>query len=886
MLELRQITKQYQVADQTVDALKGIDLRFRENEFVSILGPSGCGKTTILNIIGGLDRYTTGDLVIGGVSTKQYKDRDWDNYRNHRIGFIFQSYNLIPHQTVLENVELALTLAGVSKAERRRRAIKLLQKVGLSDKLKNKPTQLSGGQCQRVAIARALINNPDILLADEPTGALDSKTSVQIMELLKEIAADKLVIMVTHNPELAEEYSTRIVRFLDGKLVDDSNPVSEEEYVRLQENDRKAIEEKKRAKKEKRKVKREKTSMSFFTALSLSLKNMLTKKGRTFLVSFAGSIGIIGIALVLSLSQGFQSYIDAVQKDTLSSYPITIQQSTIDYTSLFLSMSGDGAASEQDPDKIYVNDMMSQMLSAMLKGATENNLKDFKVFLDGNEEIKEYVSDIQYGYSIDLNMYAQKDGKTIKVNKSTFITELMGGYANSSMNNMTANMWSEILENEELMRSQYQVLEGRWPDGYNEIVLIADENNRISDYLLCALGFYDQDEMKELFRKALNQEEYELNFEPIPFSEILNTTYQVVYTPDYYQQDASGVWRSMRSNEAYIEELLASDKSETIKIVGIIKPAENTTSTALSGAIGYTSALTKHYIEKVNGSELVQAQLADPDTDVFTGKPFYTGTLTLDEAKQLVADSYGMTVEELELRFGAMQQQGMSESAINEYILNLAKSLSSEATYEGNLSLLDYADPASPTTINIYPVSFESKDSIAEIIDKYNAEQRSAGKEENIITYTDYIGLMMSSITTIINAVSYVLIAFVSISLVVSSIMIGIITYISVLERTKEIGILRAVGASKGNVSLVFNAEALIIGFAAGILGIGITYLLCIPINVIIQILTGIAALRAILPPVAAVILVAISMFLTFIAGLFPSRIAAKRDPVEALRTE
>ncbi|MGN1234829.1 MAG: ATP-binding cassette domain-containing protein, partial [Christensenellaceae bacterium] len=813
------------------------------------------------------------------------RDRDWDTYRNHRIGFIFQSYNLIPHQTVLENVEIALTIAGISKSERRKRAKEMLEKVGLSDKLKNKPSQLSGGQCQRVAIARALVNNPDILLADEPTGALDSRTSEQIMELLKEIAKDKLVIMVTHNPELAEKYSTRIIRALDGRIVDDTMPVTEEEKLSLTKalEDRRE-EEAAELKRTGKKKKKEKTSMSFRTALSLSFKNMLTKKGRTTLVSFAGSIGIIGIALILSLSSGFQTYIDTVEKDTLSSYPVQIRKQEIDYSSLLAGMNGNnGEGEDREDGYVYSDETMTELFKAMMGGLVENNISDFKKYIESNDALEEYVSAIRYGYDVELKVYGKDAaGKTVVINPSNLFEEYLGAMG-TTMGNMTANIWQEILDNQKLLESQYELVQGSWPNDYNEVVIVLNENNEINDYILYSLGFYDNEEMRELFNAIIRQEDYELDMKPISFDEVLAKRYKIFYATDAYEKQADGTWADRSDDSIWLENKLAS--AEEIRVTGILRIKEGVTGTALQGTIGYTSDLTKHYIRKINESEIVREQLADPDTDVFTGIKFNTEgqTLTIEEANALFEERLASMSAEQQVLYRQYWAAMSDETKINTMLGMLP---TTDATYEGNLKKLQVTSLDEPSSIYIYPLDFEAKDKIESIINTYNAEQRAAGKEENIITYTDYIGLMMSSITTIINAVSYVLIAFVSISLIVSSIMIGIITYISVLERIKEIGILRAVGASKKDVSRVFTAETLIIGFAAGILGVGITVLLCIPINVVIYALTGIAGLSALLPWVGGVALVLISMALTLISGSIPSRLAAKKDPVEALRSE
>ncbi|MBO5525254.1 MAG: ABC transporter ATP-binding protein/permease [Clostridia bacterium] len=900
MLELKRITKEYISAEDTVHALKGIDVVFRENEFVSILGPSGCGKTTTLNIVGGLDRYTDGDLVINGVSTKQFKDKDWDNYRNHRIGFIFQSYNLIPHQTVLENVELALTIAGLSKAERRKKATEMLEKVGLSDKLNNKPNQLSGGQCQRVAIARALVNDPDILLADEPTGALDSKTSVQIMDLLKEIAKDKLVIMVTHNPELANEYSTRIIRLLDGCVIDDTMPVGEEEYKRLQKQQSERLEKKKEEAKGK-KVKKEKASMSFCTALSLSFKNMLTKKGRTTLVSFAGSIGIIGIALILSLSSGFQTYIDTVEKDTLSSYPIQITKQTIDYASLMAGMKGEGSTEHDRDDAVYPNQGLSNLFQTMVKGMVENNLSDFKSFLDSGEtDIMNHISAVQYGYDIDINVYGKDSkGETILVNESDMMEELFGAMAGGSSSGMpgmsmpgetvglsalTSNIWTEMIDNQELLDSQYEVVAGRWARNYDELVVVVDENNEINDYVLYALGYYDRNEMREQFDALLAGKEFDYRPEPISFEEVMAKTYKAVFPTSLYEKQSDGTWKDMSEDVVYLEKIMNDPSlTEDLRITGIIRKRPDATAGAIGGTIGYTSGLTRYYISKVENSQIVKEQRANPETDIFTGHKFPTQIKITVEMADLMFKQYLTTLPEEQAAFYEQFWAGQSDEMKIKYVESM---MVSDSTFEGNLKKLQVVDLNAPSSIQIYPTSFEDKDAIADAIKAYNDTQRDAGKEENIITYTDYIGLMMSSITTIVNAVTYVLIAFVSISLVVSSIMIGIITYISVLERIKEIGVLRAVGASKKDVSRVFTAEALIIGFAAGAMGVIITVLLDIPINIILHVLTNVAGLSAVLPWIGAVALIVISMLLTLIAGSVPARLAAKKDPVEALRSE
>ncbi len=979
MLQLKNIQKEYLTGDSRVTALKGISLKFRKNEFVSILGPSGCGKTTMLNIIGGLDKYTSGDLIINGKSTKKFKDSDWDTYRNHSIGFVFQSYNLIPHQTVLANVELALTLSGISKSERRKRAIEVLDKVGLGDQLNKKPNQMSGGQMQRVAIARALINDPDILLADEPTGALDSATSVQIMEILKDIAKDKLIIMVTHNPELAKQYSTRIIKLLDGNVTDDSNPYEGEDEETEEKKDR-----------------MKKPSMSFFTALSLSFNNLLTKKARTLLTAFAGSIGIIGIALILALSNGIQAYINSVQQDTLSSYPITLEKESVDMSDLvskFMGINSD--KNEHELDKVYSNSVMYEMFNSMNSAeTTTNNLADFKKYLENDENgIGKYISAVQYGYDLGFNAYTKdKDDNIIKADADTLMQSVMGGsegmdaYLNSSFSGMSSvKVWQELLSGEggslvsDMVKDRYDVIYGSWPQSYDEAVLIVDSNNEISDYCLYALGYKTGEELKDVMVAAMKGEEIEVKEGSWSYEEICNKEFKIIPSADYYQYDsATKTYKDLSQSDTGLKFLY--DNGITLKISGIIRANDDSSQSMLDGSIAYTSALTEYIIDETKNSDIVKAQLDAPDTDIFNGLKFasdddeeitseqkaadikeYIASLAGDkkaeiykEIKSVPADEYvnqtvsaqmeGMTRESIE---GAMaqsyaQEMGIDEQEVNEYIASMddetlfayvkdmmAESVKkqyadtvtaqlsqlsadelaaafdneiqtydvqqlseiyddympptvSESTYEDNLSQLGYADVDNPSSIRIYSSTFEDKDKVADKIKEYN----NSVDENDKITYTDYVALMMSSITTIINAISYVLIAFVAISLVVSSIMIGIITYISVLERTKEIGILRSIGASKKDVSRVFNAETLIVGFGAGIIGIGLTLLLCIPINIIIRQLTGIPEIGAVLPVAGGVILVLISMFLTFIAGLIPAKVAAKKDPVEALRTE
>ena len=852
MLRLENITKDYITGDSKVEALKGITLQFRKSEFVSILGQSGCGKTTLLNIIGGLDRYTTGDLVINGKSTKEFKDKDWDSYRNHSVGFVFQTYNLIPHQTILSNVELALTLSGVSKSERRKKAIKALEDVGLKEQINKKPNQLSGGQMQRVAIARALVNDPDIILADEPTGALDTKTSVQIMEILKKISKDRLIIMVTHNPDLAEKYSSRIIKILDGKITDDSNPYNKGEEE-----------------KEDRKTKaNSKVSMSFFTALSLSLNNLMTKKGRTILTSFAGSIGIIGIALILSLSSGMQTYINRVEEDTLSSYPITVQEETLDMSSMMTSLMGDTEETEHEEGKVYSKNIVNDMLSTISTKIQSNNLEEFKKYLDDeNSEIRNYVNAVQYSYDLDLNIYKENEDEFVQVNPSQIFSKL----GMDNMENMMlaeTDVWQELLDNQELLESQYDVISGKWPENYNEVVLIVDENNEIYDYTLYALGILDQDELEDKYQRILDGEEVEEEeTKSYSYEELLDTKFKVLLNTDYYEKDGD-IWLDNSEDKDYIKEKL--EDADEISITGIIRPKEGTVATAMSGTIGYTKELKEYVINEINDAEIVKEQKENSDINIFTGTEFPEDT---DEG----FDFSSLTDEQ------RMYMASLSEEELAELMQQYTEN--ANATYEGNLEKMGVVDLDNPSSISIYPKDFESKDAIATTIENYNQRQRDEGKEENVITYTDLVGTMMSSVSTIIDAISYVLIAFVAISLVVSSIMIGIITYISVLERTKEIGILRSIGASKKDISRVFNAETFIVGLGAGILGIAVTLLLNIPINLIIKAVTDISGLAS-LPVVGGVILVVISMLLTVIAGLIPSKMASKKDPVEALRTE
>ena len=989
MLLLKDIKKDYIMGTEVVNALKGVSISFRKSEFVSILGQSGCGKTTLLNIIGGLDRYTSGDLVINGTSTKDYQDRDWDTYRNHSIGFVFQSYNLITHQTVLANVELALTLSGVSKEERRERAKRALEKVGLGNQLKKKPTQMSGGQMQRVAIARALVNDPDILLADEPTGALDSATSVQIMEILKEISKEKLVIMVTHNGELAEEYSTRIIRLHDGLVTSDTNPYSEEDLKKDEKKEKKET------------LKKSKKSMSFLTALSLSFNNLMTKKGRTILTAFAGSIGIIGIALILSLSTGIQGYIDQVQEETLSSYPVYIQEETTDLSSMLDGfMKAEEANENHDLDKVYSNSTVFELFNSLNKlGNVKNNLNSFKKYLIENQEVhKDFISAIQYSYDLDLNIVSiDKNNKVTQANPSelmSIIMEIMipgstSGGSNSTMSsyqNMMGggmqNNFSEIIPAQdggyvnEMIYSQYDLIHGSWPNAYDEMILIVNSNNEISDLALYSLGIKDQEEFKKLLEAWDNGENLDVPQSSFSYDEITDLVYKLVLPTDRYSDvDGDGVWEELSEEQLK----LVYHNSKQIKITGIIRPKDGVTATALSGSIGYTYKLTEWYIEEINKSEIVKAQKNNPSKDVFTGLLFPTSentpntseakknrihdyllTLSTEEKsslykeiyttptdqyleiqyatlyggkgvdemrqtlKQMLAMQYGGENEKVDQMIAAMtddqvkalyketmkamisaqykrvKQAEISAKTDDEIVVMLTEDLAgaddsrvdfiysfvpsglSKSTYEDNLKKLAVVDLESPSGISIYAKDFHAKEKISDLIASYNKNV----SEEDMISYTDYVALMMGGISTIIDAISYVLIGFVSISLIVSSIMIGIITYISVLERTKEIGILRAIGASKRDVSRVFTAETIIEGLAAGLIGILSTIIICIPINLILYALSGIPGLKAILPPEAAIILVLISVLLTLIAGFFPSRLAAKKDPVEALRTE
>ena len=954
MLELKNISKIYELGKekdkdyQKIEALDSVSIKFRKNEFVSILGPSGCGKTTMLNIIGGLDKYTSGDLLINNVSTKQYQDKDWDNYRNNRIGFVFQSYNLIPHQTVLENVELALTLSGVKKAERRERAIKVLQQVGLGDKIKSKPNQLSGGQMQRVAIARALVNNPEVILADEPTGALDTKTSLQIMELLEEVAKEKLVIMVTHNADLANQYSTRIINMLDGKLTGDSNPISEEEEKELiaLANEEKLKEEqlnqelanlskkerKEKLKQIKKSEKKKKKKMSFLTALSLSFKNLLTKKARTILVSFAGSIGIIGIAMILSLSSGFQIYIDTVQKDTLSNYPITIAQSSTDYSKILESVAGGNEDVEYDKDKVYSNNSLSDMMQVLMSGKTENDLKSFKKYIE-TAEVQEKLKNkatVKYTYDLDLNIFYDNavgvdSGKSLLVSPFSLLTNMSG---NSPAMSLMNDIFQEMLNNQTLIQSQYNLVAGSWAqtevydsvdDKVSEVMIVLDQYNRIPDYALMALGLRNRKDID----KIMSNQEITNNFE-LSAEELLGLEYSLVLNPDMYSFNAgTGLYESITSNsstnqyytiETANKTTVADLTSVKLKVVGVIKPDENATATAISGTVAYGAALTEYVVNELEqkaetAGNALYAQKLNSKTSVISGKYFDFGAADIVQyynsnpaEKDLLTSQEKTVLSDYETAFSNWMADKSNQAAmiilynagetVEETFLEKFQDKIEPLSLDQTLQKLGSVNLDNPETISFYAVDFEAKNDIEQLILDYNNQvlaDESLGTLEDrqkiVISYTDYVGLMMESVTIIINAITYVLIAFVSISLVVSSIMIGIITYISVLERTKEIGVLRSVGASKKDIKRVFTAESLIIGFASGALGILITLILNIPINLIIEALAGIAGVSK-LPVVGGFALVAVSMFLTFIAGLIPAKIASKKDPVIALRSE
>ena len=841
MLQLQRISKVYYTGNQEFHALKDISIRFRENEFVSILGQSGSGKTTLLNIIGGLDQYTSGDLLIQGKSTKQFKDRDWDSYRNHTIGFVFQSYNLIGHQTALSNVEIAMTLSGVSKSERKKRAIEALERVGLKDHLYKKPSQMSGGQMQRIAIARALVNNPKVVLADEPTGALDSETSVQIMELLKDIAKERLVIMVTHNPELAKTYSTRIVQVLDGNILSDSNPYEPTEEPKQGD------------------IQFTKTKMSFLTALALSFNNLLTKKGRTFLTAFAGSIGIIGIALILALSNGVSDYVKKVQEDTLVSLPLTISeqnQSNLMATSPDLS-----EKPYRDKNELGVNTLLTNLLK---KQIGKNDLASFKTYLDKHaSEVAQLTKDIRYQYNLQPYIYASDTSNGPKsILPSNLADEV--DTANQTIKGYLQNIdyWSQLSSDEEMLNAQYDVLEGRLPKDKSEIVLIVDEDNQISDLLLYSLRIKDPSELNDA--KKLD----ELKSQTYQYSDFIGKTFKAVVNTNRFVKE-NNQWMNKIDDEAYMKTQI--ENGLELKIVGVLRQKEGTSSgvNSPSGGVAYTSALIDYTSEQIQNSDIVKEQEANPTINVFTGKefakdpkPFNSADLTEEEKIKLVK----LTPE----------QQAQYIQQYNE---------NSAATYEENLAKLGVIDKSKPAAIEFYTSSFQQKQELKDFINAYNTAKKDAGEDDKVLAYSDDIQTIMSSITTMVGVITTVLVGFVAISLIVSSIMIAIITYISVLERTKEIGILRAMGASKKDIRRIFTAETAIEGFISGVLGIGITLLATLPINAVVAKMTNVENVAQ-LPWEAALILIGISIVLTMLAGLIPSRIAAKKDPVESLRSE
>ena len=883
MLTLSNIHKEYASGELRVEALKGVSLSFRKNEFVAVLGPSGCGKTTLLNIIGGLDRYTQGDLIIKGRSTREYKDADWDSYRNHSVGFVFQSYNLIPHQTVLSNVELALTLGGVPAKERRRRAVQALERVGLGDQLNKKPNEMSGGQMQRVAIARALVNDPEILLADEPTGALDSETSVQIMDVLKEIATDRLVIMVTHNPELAAQYATRTIRLLDGRVTDDTMPFDGQDDM-AQPPARTGA-----------------TSMHFGTALHLSLNNLMTKKGRTFMVALAGSIGIIGIALILSLSNGVNEYIKSVEEDTLAQYPLTIESETMNQSALLTAMmsASSGKDIPHEEGRVYSSNVMGDLMSAMVSEVNANDLPSFKAYLDGSQKIADLTSSIAYEYGSTLRIYNRNAvGGVQQVQPSTVIDTMtnssMMSNANalasmssmSSLSQMTSmynmNVFFELAGASVHRSGSYELLAGHMPQKYDELLLVVGEDDDISDTTLYTLGLRDQSEVQQLFMTLLTGSTVQTETISYSYDDLLNLTFTLVLPGNLYQEQGDGIYADISGDEAAMSQAL--DHGVTLHIAGIARSSSNSMiSSMMAGGVGYTHELVEYVVSANNETPAVKAQRAHPDTDIFTGINF-SGGVDMEPSMEMLDTYLNSLPQEQQTAVRAMIGMMSEERILSMMRAEMAKQ-KTDATYESNLAKLNATNLDTPTQIKIYPIDFESKQRIVDLIEQYNAQMQAAGHEEGVIRYTDYVGSLMSSVTTIVDTISYVLIAFVSISLVVSSIMIGIITYISVLERTKEIGILRAMGASKGDVSRVFTAETLIIGLVAGFLGVLVTWLLTFPINALIHHLTQIND-AAILPGGAAAILVAISMLLTILAGAIPSRMAAKKDPVVALRTE
>ena len=891
MLELKGITKDYPSGDTVVHALKGISVTFRDREFVSILGQSGCGKTTLLNIIGGLDQYTRGDLVINGRSTKSYLDRDWDTYRNHSVGFVFQSYNLIPHQSVIANVEMALLLSGAPASERRRRAEEALAQVGLADHIHKKPNQLSGGQMQRVAIARAIVNDPEIILADEPTGALDTDTSVEVMEILKRLSRDRLVIMVTHNPQLAEAYSDRIVRIQDGLVMSDTDPVDpERERLSAEQIQQHAVAD----------VRKGKRGMSYLSAIGLSFNNLMTKKGRTFLTAFAGSIGIIGIALILSLSDGAQNYIADTEESTMGSYPLTIQQTSMDMASMMTAMMGtsDEVSSANTSGEVESKDLVTDMVSGVANGATENDMEAIKTWLDGNPgDIQDYVTDIQYSYDSPLNVYKSdtSDG-VVQVNPATVMDALGFSMSGSTQTEMLSSMsggsgsaydvWTPLLANKETWERDYDVVAGRMPESWNEVVVYVDKNDRISDYTLYALGLLDQDELRGMMNEVLAGEKVEAHEKTsYTYDDLLDLTFKIVPESSKYAEDDEGVWQDMSEDTAYMREVV--DDADEIRVVGIVRPSEDSEVGSNWGAVLYTPELMEHLIGEVDASAAVAAQRDNPSVDIFTGVTFPDDTeveLDMDAIDAMIEQMPASQGDELRAYVDELRDEGMSDEAIASAFSRQLSNRTDNATYEGNLEKLGVADLDDPYSISIYPIDFEAKEYIDGLIDDYNAQIRADG-EGTEIQYTDIVGTMMSSVTDIVNSLTYILISFVAISLVVSSIMIGIITYISVLERTKEIGILRSIGASKRDVSRIFTAETFIIGFVSGALGILVTVLLDIPVNMIIEQVSGVHDLAAV-PAGAGATLVMISVVLSLIAGLAPSRMAAKKDPVTALRTE
>lgn len=849
MLELKNIKKVYESHDLKQVALKGISITFRDKEFVSVLGPSGSGKTTLLNIIGGLDEYASGDLLIDGISTKEYSNRDWDNYRNHSIGFVFQSYNLIGHQSVLRNVELALTLSGVGRKERIRRAKKALKDVGLAQHINKRPNQLSGGQMQRVAIARALVNDPEILLADEPTGALDTETSKQIMDLLKKVAKDRLVIMVTHNPELAKEYSTRIVTIQDGKILKDSNA------YKLKTKKTENLDPKSR---------KRKTSMSFWTAFGLSMNNLMTKKGRTILTAIAGSVGIIGIALILSLSNGIHEYINRTEEEALSEYPIQLQKDSVDISAFATAFMG-GTENSDIPDdgKVHSRNIMGDVLT-QVSSDTANNLKAFKTYIESGDgqDMKDYTSSIGYSWDVPLNIYKDSTSEIVQVHPSTAMDAV--GMSTDGMSSMMMNMeiFANMGSNQELLDRVYDVVEGHWPENYDELVLSIGENGEISDYTLYTLGILPQSDLKKALNKIIAGEEVSFENTSYSIDELMNLKFKLVLPTDYYKKQGN-IWVDMSGDEDYMRNVLKNAKE--LKIVGVVKPSgDSALASSFPGYLGYDQSLEEYIVEKVNESEIAKAQKKDKTVNVLTGKKF--GAEEKFSAENLTPEQqmYLSTLDAAELA-----------EVVSSYQEN------ANATYESVLYKLGITSLDDPDEISLFPINFEAKTDIENIIKRYNE-----GKgEEDQITYTDMMGTMIASVSMIVDVISAVLIAFVAISLVVSSIMIAIITYISVLERTKEIGVLRAMGASKRDVSRVFNAETLIEGLAAGLLGIGVTLLMTIPINAIVEQALDVKNI-AVLPVGGAVILIVLSVILTMIAGLIPSRMASKKDPVEALRSE